>query len=532
MTQRQQETDLLIGVLVDVSGSMLSAFGEKGKMAVSRLDAFKDALEDMVRRGAERLKTEANGIGRQEPRLFAYGFGFGNPLSAFLGRSGPPVRDLLSAPGTTGSAVPISDLAARWPEYRAHVQSLASEMFGNTPMGAALEIGQNRLRAEAKAGTFPVLFILSDGDPTDMSLEEVAQSARRIQRDGVSIVSCYATDADITEPKRLYGEYQPGWPDAAKLMFDCASLLNPTSPFHAQLREYGWRIDPGARLFAQVNESEALNQFLNIVLSPLTKNAMPLPGEAAGAGGGEPQAQVPILADKKPKPRASVAKRMVVFIHGLGGDWEGTWGRFPSLLMDEPRIRRNFETSYYSYPTSVGRLPFSSKPARIQELADGLETQIRVNNYNHAVLVCHSLGGLIARHYLVNEVKKNRPLRVDAVALFAVPNNGAGLAEAAKFISWRNNHLAQLCRTADILELLNDDWITFGLQTKVRTRFIVGTQDRVVDPRSAKAAWGNPDVDTITGRGHLDIVKPMSADDLSVAIVRNLLLDKAELAAG
>ena len=36
------------------------------------------------------------------------------------------------------------------------------------------------------------------------------------------------TDVDITEPQRLYGQYQVGWSNAAKLMFDCASRVNNT----------------------------------------------------------------------------------------------------------------------------------------------------------------------------------------------------------------------------------------------------------------------------------------------------------------
>lgn len=226
----------------------------------------------------------------------------------------------------------------------------------------------------------------------------------------------------------------------------------------------------------------------------------------------------------RPTRTSGHPKRQVIFVHGLGGDSEATWGEFPSLLMKDQEVAERFDVRYYSFDTAAFRLPFSSNPATIQALADGLETYIRVNDLSDAVLVCHSLGGLIARHYLVKEVKDGKPMRVSAMALFAVPNNGAGLAEAAKYFSWRNNHLAQLCRGADILELLNEDWVRSGIQNKVRTRFILGTQDRVVSAASAKGFWGNPHVDTIAGRGHLDIVKPTSADDLAVQIVRKLLL--------
>ena len=55
-------------------------------------------------------------------------------------------------------------------------------------------------------------------------------------------------------------------------MYDCSSQLDLETSFHAQLREYGWRVDAGARLFSQVNQSATLSQFLSIVLSPLKNN--------------------------------------------------------------------------------------------------------------------------------------------------------------------------------------------------------------------------------------------------------------------
>jgi len=84
---------------------------------------------------------------------------------------------------------------------------------------------------------------------------------------------------------------------------------------------------------------------------------------------------------------------------------------------------------------------------RIRDLAEGLRSQIEVRypDYKSIILVCHSLGGLVARKYLVEEVKRGKELRIDKLLLFAVPNNGAGLASVAKYISWQHNQLAQLC---------------------------------------------------------------------------------------
>ncbi|WP_024508446.1 alpha/beta fold hydrolase [Bradyrhizobium sp. ARR65] len=232
------------------------------------------------------------------------------------------------------------------------------------------------------------------------------------------------------------------------------------------------------------------------------------------------------LANKPPAAESNL-KDLIFFIHGLGGKSKTTWERFPELLLNDPAIAKRFEIDFYSYPTSLVRLPFGSRMPKLQELASGLDTEIRHSKkspYRKVYLVGHSLGGLIARQYLVNEIKDNKPLRVAGLALFSVPNNGAALASLGEQLSWNHNHLKQLCKEADVLEILNEDWVRFRVQKRVRTKYVVGTQDAIVDRLSAIAFWGNPDIETITGKGHIDIVKPAPGDDLAVRILSSFLL--------
>jgi hypothetical protein len=76
------------------------------------------------------------------------------------------------------------------------------------------------------------------------------------------------TDADIAEPRRLYSTSSEDWPPAAELMFKCASILPRNSAFDAYIREFGWQIEPDSRLFAQINHSVVLSEFMRMVLSP------------------------------------------------------------------------------------------------------------------------------------------------------------------------------------------------------------------------------------------------------------------------
>lgn len=76
----------------------------------------------------------------------------------------------------------------------------------------------------------------------------------------------------ITSPRKLYGLPQQDWPEGAQLMFQCSSIIPSLSSFDTYLREYGWEIEKDSRLFTQINQSELLKEFLEVILSPLQQH--------------------------------------------------------------------------------------------------------------------------------------------------------------------------------------------------------------------------------------------------------------------
>ena len=262
----------LIALLLDVSASMTESMANERGGSATRLENLRDAIKELVARGRA-AATQGGDVGAALPlaNVVAYGFGFGNPLAAFLGRSGPPVRDLLALPGSSERAVPVPELAEHWPTFERHIDTLLPEMFGSTPMREAFEVIAARLRREMAQGGYtipPVVFVLSDGDPTDGTSAEVAAAADRLRRElEAAIVSCYITDEDIGEPRILYNAPSPRWSEGARLMFECASEVADDSSLLRYLREYRWRIAPHARLFTQANHSAVMREFLNMVLN-------------------------------------------------------------------------------------------------------------------------------------------------------------------------------------------------------------------------------------------------------------------------
>jgi pimeloyl-ACP methyl ester carboxylesterase len=223
--------------------------------------------------------------------------------------------------------------------------------------------------------------------------------------------------------------------------------------------------------------------------------------------------------------------RLLLFVHGLGGAGQATWREglhpgFSELISADRALRDLVDVAFFQYPTSLLHLPFARVLPRIGDLAEGLRSQIEVRypNYKRIALICHSLGGLVARKYLIEELKRGGDLRVDKLLLFAVPNNGAGLAGVARYISWRHNQLIQLCRSSELIEELNTDWSRMKMGDRVTVRYVVAGQDGVVDKHSAIGQWGNENVDTVLDADHVSVVKPHNSTDLSYLLFRRFVL--------
>jgi pimeloyl-ACP methyl ester carboxylesterase len=224
--------------------------------------------------------------------------------------------------------------------------------------------------------------------------------------------------------------------------------------------------------------------------------------------------------------------RLLLFVHGLGGAGQPTWRNgsspgFAEFIRDDRAFEFSADAEFFEYPTSLVRLPFSRIAPRIQDLAEGLRSQIdaRYRNYKSIALVCHSLGGLVARKYLIDEAERGRDLRVDKLLLFAVPNQGnRNLAPIAGYLSWKHRQLAQLCYDSDFIEQLGKDWSRLKLSDRVKVKCVVGGQDRVVDKKSAVDQWGDQNVESVLDADHVSIVKPRSPADLSYILFRQFVL--------
>jgi triacylglycerol esterase/lipase EstA (alpha/beta hydrolase family) len=149
---------------------------------------------------------------------------------------------------------------------------------------------------------------------------------------------------------------------------------------------------------------------------------------------------------------ASATRKVILFVHGLSGSAEGTWGKMIEFFRRDEGFS-DFHLDSYQYPTAKFRLPFGKKMPGIQDLAEGLRSYISAyhGDKSEIILIGHSMGGLVLRQYITNELKKPTPTSIRAAIMIATPHTGAALASIGSNLSWKHTHLKQLAKGQDIV---------------------------------------------------------------------------------
>lgn len=212
-------------------------------------------------------------------------------------------------------------------------------------------------------------------------------------------------------------------------------------------------------------------------------------------------------------------KRVVIFVNGIFGNAITSWTNsntnkyWPAMLRDDPTFN-DLDIYVFSFDS-----PKIEAAQTIDELARRMEVYLDsekvIQSHKQAVFICHSMGGLVTRAYLLRS--RPAPEKVPMIYFFATPTTGANVTSIANIVS-RNPQLK------DMLPLSNDgyvgnlqnDWLSTSTNPqldypdKIASYCAYEKLDtygiRLVERQSATNLCNRP-TDGIMAN-HIDIVKP------------------------
>ncbi len=218
--------------------------------------------------------------------------------------------------------------------------------------------------------------------------------------------------------------------------------------------------------------------------------------------------------------------RVLVFVHGLGGDPENSWrcpnGKSWPRLLTRDTAFDNFDIYLASYDTRL-----IGNQTAIDEAVATLQNRLEndgVFDYKEIVFVAHSLGGLVVKRLLLT--RREYAAKVRFIYLFSTPSTGAAAANVASFMSqigFSDDPLLKEMKSGDNEYLFNleAEWKAAPFKNvkqycAYETQLTHGV--RVVDRLS-----GTRDCDQILpiGEDHFNIVKPCHQKHDSYIALRN-----------
>jgi len=233
--------------------------------------------------------------------------------------------------------------------------------------------------------------------------------------------------------------------------------------------------------------------------------------------------------------------KYIVFIHGLGGS-KKTFKRFSEYLSENWKLDFGFMTLFFSYykelfENKVISFLFPIFPSFIIKSvwskrndynADRLDKYIdnECKNCSNIIIVAHSMGGLVARQYLVNCRKSQKDIRkIKMLITYGTPHKGSHIASLLSInnipvlrniynlISTRFNYrispqIGDLAELNHFIVKLNEEWRDYDLERKLLFIRVIGTTDKLV--RAESGHLHAEDIENIHRfeYGHSKLIKP------------------------
>lgn len=242
-----------------------------------------------------------------------------------------------------------------------------------------------------------------------------------------------------------------------------------------------------------------------------------------GGGGGDGSTSKTASVSKSEyfrPPTNPPRKRVIIFVNGVLGDAKSTWTNgatgayWPDLLAKDDEFK---DSDIYVHSFESPRL---SNALEILDLAhqlkDYMDAREVIKSHDEIVFVCHSMGGLVTRAYLLKA--RVPPEKLSFLFFFGTPTNGANISKLGALLSVNPQFVNMRPLGPDTyVNTLQQDWLDssddpkLDYPRKVSSYCAFEVQPivaniKVVEKDSATALCNR--ATTAVDENHLGMVKP------------------------
>lgn len=235
----------------------------------------------------------------------------------------------------------------------------------------------------------------------------------------------------------------------------------------------------------------------------------------------------------------SGARNLIVLIHGFNGS-EETWVKkdgsmpFISQLLEDDDVKDNFTISTFDYHSNLLTLFPKTKALwnmglgkkspynlPIEEIARLLGSVLayRYDQYENIVLIGHSMGGLVAKRFLLDDISKNTSTRVKLYVSLATPHNGSIVATVGQLLI-NNVQTKDLQPLSESVTEMSNQWVQ--CTTLPKRLYAQGSYDRIVQKESSVSFDRDKQEIIFCDEDHFSIIVPAKRSIVADAITKEL----------
>lgn len=209
-------------------------------------------------------------------------------------------------------------------------------------------------------------------------------------------------------------------------------------------------------------------------------------------------------------------KKCILFIHGIGSNQKETWGDVKKIIAHKKQHTRDesyseIDFKYFDYTSNKSKSIFklgkdilknilqeedsnNNTLGQIHSISKKLKGHIDRNiikKYENIEIIAHSMGGLVATRYLLDEIQNKKKLTVSKILYVCTPFIGSSFADMATKIKLNSSETGEMRTNSLFLKELISDMEKLNFNEKINHIYYFGQDDDIIVDYRASVGYDN-----------------------------------------